>query len=193
MSRKLYDNKESGYTMTGRNTFSKEGIDKVTQFLMQQKSVCKIVNVEDDPLYRKKDIDLIIEKNHHGERRNFTIEVKYDSYPERNLYFETVSNLTYNTPGCLTYSEAHFLYYLYEKTDKLYVFHLKEFQNWFKQHQAYFDTQNYAKKVKNHDERNDGEYWSKGYAIPLQYIMKHLNKKYWTVYNLQEELLKKVG
>lgn len=184
MRRTLEDNKEAGYTMTGRNSFSKEGIEKVTRFLYGNNTVLDVINVEDDPLYRKKDIDLIVLKKHLERDVKLSVEVKYDSYPERNLYFETVSNLTYNTPGCLTYSQAHFLYYLYEKTGTLYIIGMKEFQNWFKNNKEYLASKNCQKKVKNHDERNNGEYWSEGYAIPLSYIEKTLDKKYWAKRNL---------
>jgi hypothetical protein len=48
------------------------------------------------------------------------IEVKVDSYAESgNLAFETVSNVSKKTPGCLLYTEAHAVAYLYVATGEL--------------------------------------------------------------------------
>lgn len=183
MSRKYEDNKESGYTMTGRYAFSKKGIDKVTEFL-STKGFKEVINVEDDPLYRKKDIDLIARKNLFGRDVDLTIEVKCDSYPARNLYYETISNKTYNTPGCLVYSEAHLLYYLYDKENVLYVINMKELQKWFKLHKEILEKDGRKKTVKNHDERTGGYYYSEGFTIPLDYIKKNLDPKHWKEYRL---------
>lgn len=103
--------------------------------------ILRIENVEDQPLYQKKDIDLLV----HSYRPKTmdtavsSIEVKADTYPagdspgmidKGNFFFELVSNDTRKprTPGCFVYCEADHFYYLFLSTGTLYTFDCKALQ-----------------------------------------------------------------
>jgi hypothetical protein len=60
------------------------------------------------------------------------IEVKGDRQPKRRRYFfELVSNLERDTPGCFLYSGADLLVYVFLAQGELHVLPLKAVREWF--------------------------------------------------------------
>ena len=103
--------------------------------------IVRIENVEDQPLYQKKDIDLLVHSFRplRQDTAVASIEVKADTYPagdfpgrqdQGNFFFELVSNDTRKprTPGCFVYCEADHFYYLFLATGTLYTFDCKALQ-----------------------------------------------------------------
>lgn len=138
------------YTMEGTSHWAGLGSLAISQELWNAYSnpvdpfkprIVRIENVEDQPLYQKKDIDLLV---HSYRPRTMdsavsSIEIKADTYaagdfPGRsdqgNFFFELVSNDTRNprTPGCFVYCEADHFYYLFLATGTLYTFDCKALQ-----------------------------------------------------------------
>jgi hypothetical protein len=93
------------------------GIDKVIKYISANPKY-QVIDVQDNEEMRKKDIDLIIIDKETN--KEITIEVKTDSYFDRNFFFETVSNKSKNTDGCFLYTEADYVFYYFEKRNKLY-------------------------------------------------------------------------
>ena len=138
------------YTMEGTSRWAGLGSRAISQELWRAYSnpvdprkprILRIENVEDQPLYQKQDIDLLV----HSYRPQTmdedvsSIEVKADTYPagdqpgrvdQGNFFFELVSNDTRKprTPGCFVYCEADHFYYLFLATGTLYTFDCKALQ-----------------------------------------------------------------
>lgn len=175
------------YSMEEQMKVSDLGVFVVSKYLEGLDNVFKIVNVEEDKKYQKKDIDLLAYMKV-GEKLGWvSIEVKCDTYKSGNLYVETISNMSKNTPGCLMYSEAQYLFYFFEKLDELYIFPMVKFREWFVANKNKFSRKEPATK------RVDGSilYKSEGYTVPLQYIKD--NFKQVKVVNINKKELAKAN
>jgi len=101
----------------------------VERYLQAQAGTVAVVNVEDNPDYQRRDVDLLwrvlVERG--DTVREWRIEVKVDRYAAPkdavlgtfarrdtgNFALETVSNDERGSPGCFLYTSAHELYYYY--------------------------------------------------------------------------------
>ena len=89
----------------------------------------RVHDVQDDPRFQHRGVDLLWELPS-GEVRG--IEVKGDRQPRRRRYFfELVSNLERDTPGCFLYSGADLLVYVFLAQGELHVLPLKAVREWF--------------------------------------------------------------
>ena len=89
----------------------------------------RIHDVQDDPRFQHRGVDLLWELPS-GEVRG--IEVKGDRQPRRKRYFfELVSNLERDTPGCFLYSGADLMVYVFLVQGELHVLPLKAVREWF--------------------------------------------------------------
>jgi hypothetical protein len=102
-------------------------------FLRSCARVKRIENVEDSSEYQIQDIDLLCTLEFGGDEQTIAIEIKFDTkaHQTRNFFFETVSNEALGTQGCFLKLQADLLFYCRLKTEHLYVFTMKEFQEWF--------------------------------------------------------------
>lgn len=156
------------YSMNNQYEKSLLGINIAKKYLSINPKVKKVIDVEDNEDFRKDDIDLValmVDKN--NVLKKCFIEVKCDTYASQNLYFETISNKNKNTPGCLLYSKAHFLFYYFEKYKKLYILPMKKFREWFLKNKNNFTKKEVFTKSNN---SNEIYYSSEGYIIPLDSI-----------------------
>ncbi|BAY97573.1 hypothetical protein NIES37_15150 [Tolypothrix tenuis PCC 7101] len=116
------------YTMHDALEVAKLATADIEAWLRSQLETIDIVNVEDDPQFQCRDIDLIW-KTHNGET---LIEIKGDRWNKtRNLFFETHSNLEKGTPGCFLYTEADWLFYYFVNTRQLYKLPMPKTREWF--------------------------------------------------------------
>ena len=89
----------------------------------------RVHDVQEDPRFQHRGVDLLWELPS-GEVRG--IEVKGDRQPRRRRYFfELVSNLERDTPGCFLYSGADLLVYVFLAQGELHVLPLKTVREWF--------------------------------------------------------------
>ena len=160
------------YCMKGQKDLSDLGLAISLEFLQSNPNVFEVINVENDRYYQGKDIDLLAKMKIRESKGWVGIEVKCDSYKSGNLYFETISNMNKNTPGCLLYSEAHFLFYYFEKLEELYILPMQSFRQWFIQNKSSFDKKNTCTK----DTKGKILYKSEGYTIPLDIIKKDFKR-----------------
>jgi hypothetical protein len=107
------------------------GTELIFNFLQNQKSTIKIINVENDIDYQKKDIDLIKIRELNSEVKETAIEIKVDNYYRTgNYFFETLSNVERGTDGCFMYSEATYLFYYFLNVE-LHIFNFSKAREWF--------------------------------------------------------------
>ncbi len=116
------------YTMHDALEVAKLATADIEAWLRSQPETIDIINVEDDPQFQCRDIDLIWTR-HNGET---LIEIKGDRWNKtRNLFFETHSNLEKGTPGCFLYTEADWLFYYFVNTRQLYKLPMPKTREWF--------------------------------------------------------------
>ena len=164
-SLRLYDLKE-------QKKVSSAGVEKVINFMLKYGGYAMVESVEHCRELQKRDIDLI--GFYEDERRLIgfdTIEVKTDTYKTGNLYFETVSCLEMDTPGCLMYCEADYLYYYFTQVDELYIMDMALFREWVLANRDDFTVKRTSTKL-NGEKKS---YNSEGILIPLGVISKNLN------------------
>ena len=107
--------------------------DRAVQYardwLLATEPTSRVHDVQDDPRFQHRGVDLLWELPT-GEVRG--IEVKGDRQPRRKRYFfELVSNLERDTPGCFLYSGADLLVYVFLAQGELHVLPLKAVREWF--------------------------------------------------------------
>ena len=120
------------YTMEDATRVAKLAAEHIEEWLRKRAAMLEVLNVEDDPIYRLKDIDLIYKHRENNIEVTTTIEIKGDRYHYTgNYFFETVSNEQKNTPGCFMYSEAEYLFYYFVDQRELHIIPLRMAREWF--------------------------------------------------------------
>lgn len=138
---------------------------EVEFWLKERPGTTNVINVEDDSIYRERDIDLIWVSN--GKTR--TVEIKGDRYFNTgNYFFETVSNESKGTPGCFLYSEADYLFYYFIEVKELHILALTLVRNWFKLNLQQFTEKRLSTSV------NGSFYNTVGYTVPRWFVKQEL-------------------
>lgn len=126
--------------MQDTSTLAKHAARDIESYLYTLPDTIKVLNVEDDPFYREKDIDILLSKKWNGKSRTISIEIKADSYYRTGNYFlEIISNESKNTPGCFLYTEADFIYYYFLPQKELHILPMPLTRDWFNKNQERFD------------------------------------------------------
>ena len=140
----------------------------IERWLSKQPGVVSVDDLTGIEKYQKLDIDFAVTFNT-GKR--VTFEVKTDTYPMKNLYYETMSNLERGTIGCFEMTGADYMLYFYEKHNRIVMMDVGRMRKWFSLYKMRLEP--YRKQVVNKVGSN--HYTSEGYAIPLRMI----DKKEW--------------
>ncbi|WP_242054399.1 histidine phosphatase family protein [Nostoc sp. FACHB-888] len=116
------------YRMDDAVQVANQAATDIEAWLWSKSETRSVINVENDPDYQRRDIDLIW-TTHSSE---ILIEIKGDRWNKtRNLFFETHSNLEKGTPGCFLYTEADWLFYYFVNTRQLYRLPMPKTREWF--------------------------------------------------------------
>lgn len=166
----MHNPKPLRYSMQEALAKTNVGTQHIVRYLGSRADTLEVCNVEDDPGYRKKDIDLLWHRQKNGQTKILSVEVKVDSYFQTGNYFlETISNVERNTPGCFLYSEAdYFFYYFLEK--ELHVLHLDTVRPWFKSQMNHFKAKRTSTPV------GDGFYETEGRLVNRALLRQALPK-----------------
>lgn len=90
---------------------------------------CLVHDVQADPRFQHRGVDLLWDRPGEGV---LGVEVKGDRNAHRgNYFFELVSNLEKDTPGCFLYSEADLMVYAFLATQEVHVLPLPKVRAWF--------------------------------------------------------------
>lgn len=117
------------FSMRGVQGAADRAVEHASRFLLQEVPGSRLHDVQADPRFQHRGVDLLWEWPT-GELRG--IEVKGDrQYQRRNYFFELVSNLEKDTPGCFLYSTADLMLYVFLSQHQLHVLPLKEVREWF--------------------------------------------------------------
>ncbi|GAB3534054.1 hypothetical protein GCM10027443_20590 [Pontibacter brevis] len=128
------------YSIEGATQVADKAAADIEALLRRQPDTVEVINVERDPTYREKDIDLLWRRKlDDGSIKTIRIEVKGDRwYKTGKYFFETCSNEGKGTPGCFLYTEADYVYYYFVEERELHVLPMPATRDWFKQRMADF-------------------------------------------------------
>ena len=171
-----------------------EGEAKIKDFLLSLDNVYRVQSVQNIKKYQNDDIDFIVTLKGN---KTYTVEVKTDTYKSGNLYYETKSCIETNTLGCLEKTKADFIFYYFNKFDRLYILKTNLFRKWVQQEIYKFTLNPEISKLRKKEVFNkrasgneDDLYTSEGYTIPLYYLEGQLlNTK---IYKRFDSLSKKI-
>lgn len=144
------------YSMAEATATTDVGTKHIVSYLTKRADTKKIVNVEADAEYRKKDIDLLWHRTVNGAEKIYSVEVKVDNYFRTGNYFlETISNVEKGTPGCFLYSEAHYLFYYFLGIE-LHIMQLAQVRSWFEPQMNMFVAKRTSTPVGNSFYQTEG-------------------------------------
>lgn len=146
------------YPFGGRKRVGELGVADVARILIEEGYADHVKDVRGDESYQKRGIDLTIDDG---------VEVKTDTYPPKNFFFEIWSNFEKGTKGWLYTSEADLICYYFIKYKVMYILPLKEIRE--------IPLEGYKKaKVQT---PTDGEYTTVGRLVPVKDVMEKCDVK----------------
>ncbi|ATB45871.1 hypothetical protein [Corallococcus macrosporus] len=117
------------FSMRGVQGAADRAVQHARAWMLETEPGSRVHDVQLDPRFQHRGVDLLWELPS-GEVRG--IEVKGDRNATRRRYFfELVSNLEKDTPGCFLYSGADLLVYVFLSQGELHVVPLKAAREWF--------------------------------------------------------------
>jgi len=151
--------------------FSQIGVDNVVNYLKSLDETLFVIDVDEDPEYRLKDIDLLWV----GYRSNFmscSVEVKADSYSTGNLVLEVLSNKESGVDGWLYKSQADYLFYNFVNEGDLYIFKLPDVRDWFDSRKDDY------RLISARTGRGSGVYTTVSHLVPVSVLRENLGGRY---------------
>jgi hypothetical protein len=153
-------------TMENRSPTAKKAASDIERWLRAKTQTSEVINVEDDPDYRKIDVDLIWK--YAG--RDIKVEIKGDTYHRTgNFFLETHSNEELNKPGCFMYTESDYVFYYFVEIKKLYVMPMPETREWFQKHKNEF-----RESRTQTDVGNGNRYTTVGRLVPIKTLIQNV-------------------
>ena len=159
------------HSMREASAVGESAVAAVNHFLHSWPQTVAVHSVEADPAYQTHDVDLLwTVLEGHGRLRTISIEVKGDRYHKSgNFFLETVSNTRKNTPGCIIYSKAKWLFYYFVGNRELYCLPLAALQPWFYLHMDRFPLQETRTPT-----ARGGTYTTQGRLVPIQIVLEEV-------------------
>lgn len=115
--------------MSGVQGVADRAVQLARTYLTGEDPACHIHDVQADPRFQHRGIDLLWEKS---DGTLVGVEVKGDRHARRGTYFfELVSNVEADTPGCFLYSEAELMLYVFVEPGVVHRLPLPQTRSWF--------------------------------------------------------------
>lgn len=155
------------YTMRGVLGAAERAVELTGTLLQWHDPASRVHDVQDDPRFQHRGIDLLWE--HRGGKLT-SIEVKGDRHARRQTYFfELVSNVEKNTPGCFLYSEADWLLYVFLETREVHQLPLPAVRQWFLGKENTFPLRKANTQMGTHF------YTTVGATVPISDVMRNIS------------------
>jgi hypothetical protein len=123
----------------------------------------RIHDVQLDPRFQQRGVDLLWERE---DLPLEGVEVKGDRQPKRgNYFFELVSNLERNTPGCFLYSEADFFLYVFLQPREVHRLPMPATREWFLKNATSFPLKHTRTRA------GSGTYTTVGAVVPVRKVL----------------------
>lgn len=177
---------ENDYTFEEQSAIANIAAADIEGYLRSLKETISVINVELDRSYQKKDIDLIWKYEKNGAIHTKHVEIKGDTwYKTGNIFVETISNMTKNTPGCFLYTESDYIFYYFIDTGELNIIHMENFHNWWKLNEERFTPKYLRTRVRKNE---DKFYRSMGRVVPKKVLKQELGMKQFTLPNFAKKI-----
>lgn len=119
---------ERKYSMRETDAVGRFAVREVTRWLWLDPQTRRVRNVERDPAFQARDIDLLWSRA----GSEIPLEVKGDRHDKTgNFFFETISNTTTGSPGCFLYTEAAYVFYCFVRPRRLHILPMPGARDWF--------------------------------------------------------------
>ena len=157
----------AGYYFCTKDKEARKPTEEIIDWLKKEYFV---MNVEKDPSYQEKDIDLLVFKTEPKEfPKRFKVEVKIDKYSTTKNYFaETISNTTIGAIGCWYKTKSDYIIYYFKDIKEVHVIPTKPAQVYVRAHESTF-KRHYAETT-----GPNGEHWyfTEGRLVPKKELQK---------------------
>jgi hypothetical protein len=154
------------YSMRGVSGPAARAVRLAEDYLRALDPGSRIHDVQTDPRFQHRGVDLLWERSTHGVE---AVEVKGDRNARRgNYFFELVSNLEKNTPGCFLYSEADLLLYVFVVPREIHRLPMRSTRQWFLENAKRFPL----KQTRTRTGRST--YTTVGAAVPVREVLSHV-------------------
>lgn len=161
---------DKNYNFRDSLNIGKIAVDAVTALLVKQPIHINLISVESLPMFQERGVDLIWVVKDGEKKRRVGIEVKADTYFETgNLFLETVSNMTKQTPGCFLSSCADVYAYFFVGVDVLYWIPLKKAQAWLT-----INYQRFPERITSTGRGTEHFYKTKGVLVPRMTLLQEV-------------------
>jgi hypothetical protein len=148
--------------MRGVQDSADRAIQLARIFLAAREPGSKIHDVQSDPRFQHRGVDLLWEPPQ-GPIRG--IEVKGDRNGRRgNYFFELVSNFERNTPGCFLYSTAEVYLYVFLEEREVHPLPLADTRAWFRTNAKQFPIKHTRTSIGPHS------YTTLGAIVPVRQV-----------------------
>jgi hypothetical protein len=154
-----------GYTMQSVRGAADRAVSVARSYLRAQEGHLELHDVQADPRFQARGIDLLWAR-HGGELLG--VEVKGDRQAARRgtYFFELVSNLEKNTPGCFLYSTADLVLYVFLQRLEVHALPLAETRSWFLANAARYPLRHTGTRL-----GTEG-YTTVGALVPVRDVLK---------------------
>jgi hypothetical protein len=138
---------------------------EIEAWLREWHGTVDVENVEGDPDYQRRDIDLLWTTT----LRDYAIEIKADRWHQTgNFFFETASNKEKGTPGCFLYTAADFLFYYFVEPRTLYILPMPRAREWFLKNIDRFEQRETTTPV------GSEHYTTVGRIVPIEVVLQEV-------------------
>ncbi len=153
------------YTIHGVARTAQRAVEIATQILLAKAPKSLVHDVQDDPRFRRRGIDLLWDR---PGAALLSIEVKGDRYGRKpaRYFFELLSNAERNTPGCFLYSTAHIYLYVLFAFREVHLLHLEAVRGWFRDHASEYPLKATRTRV------GPSFYTTVGAPVPVRDILR---------------------
>ena len=154
------------YSMADGMQVAAQATADITTWLRGRPETISVQNVEHEPEFQIRDIDLIWTT----QKSEILVEIKGDRWEKTgNFFFETRSNFEKGTPGCFMYTEASWLFYYFVTPRILYMLPMPMTRDWFAANINRFRERSTTTPV------GDGHYTTVGRLVPIQAVLQEVS------------------
>lgn len=156
------------YTFEESSKVGDVGLMAVINWLQQKEETIEVRSVVADPQWQALDIDLLWTAFVGGVQKVCTLEVKSDRYLRKstNYFIETESNSQKGTDGCMIYSQATYLIYIFVPEMEAHIIKMYPFREWFLKNIDRFPEKGTSTKV------GSSGYTSKGRLVKRSLVIE---------------------
>ena len=145
---------------------SQHALRDILKWLKAIPQTVDIKIVEDDPVYREIDVDLLWTT----QRRQYQVEIKGDQWHQTgNFFLETQSNKEKQTPGCFLYTQADLVFYYFIEPSILYILPMPLTRKWFQNNLRRFEERSTTTPVGNAQ-----LYTTVGRLVPINTLLEEI-------------------